>query len=145
VHGVRVKKQIHMTSVEYRESLKKKTSHTKKQFNKEKNRSNYEVAFSQLWRATVKDSLPVEEYQFSEDRRWRFDFAFPDEKLAVELDGGQWMPGGGRHNTDDDREKINAATILGWCVIRFSGTQFMSDPIGCIEIVKRALEARRIN
>ena len=38
------------------------------------------------------------EYKFHKTRKWRFDFAYPDIQLAVEIDGGQWRAGGGRHN-----------------------------------------------
>lgn len=51
---------------------------------------------------------------------WRFDYAWPSVKIAIELDGGQWKPGGGKHGTDDDYHKINVATSLGWKVYRFT-------------------------
>lgn len=41
---------------------------------------------------------PVAEYRFHETRKWRFDHAWPDRKLALEIDGGVWQNGGGRHN-----------------------------------------------
>ncbi len=63
------------------------------------------------------------EYRFHPTRRWRFDLAWPARRLAVEVDGGQWMAGGGRHNTDADREKLNAAAIAGWRVLRYSPRQ----------------------
>lgn len=86
----------------------------------------------------------IREYHFFAPwRGWRFDFAFPvarDCLIAVEIDGGQFMTGGGRHNTDADREKLNTAAALGWRVLRFSGTQIRSDPAACIALVRRALE-----
>ena len=59
--------------------------------------------------------------------------------IAVEIDGGQWVTGGGRHNTDKDREKINTAAIMGWRVLRFSGSQLTKDPIGCIDMIRYAI------
>ncbi len=60
---------------------------------------------------------PVREYRFHPERRWRFDFAWPDIKLAVEIDGR------GRHQTvvgvRNDCEKLNEALRLGWRVLRF--------------------------
>ena len=70
---------------------------------------------------------------------WRFDFAWPDSKLAVEIDGGQWMAGGGRHNTDGDRLKLNTAATLGWRVLRFSVKTMGDDPVGCLKKVEEAL------
>lgn len=55
------------------------------------------------------------------DRDWRFDFAFPDAMLAVEVEGGAWT--NGRHTRGagfaGDCDKYNAATMLGWRVLRF--------------------------
>ena len=69
---------------------------------------------------------PVTEYAFAKHlgRRWRFDFAWPDRLLAVEIDGGAWVPGGGRHTRGAgfaaDHDKMNRATLLGWRILRFT-------------------------
>jgi very-short-patch-repair endonuclease len=55
------------------------------------------------------------------------------------VDGGQHVAGGGRHNTDTDRAKLNAAALLGWRVLRFSGAMLANDPIGCIDALRQAL------
>jgi very-short-patch-repair endonuclease len=63
----------------------------------------------------------VKEHVFHPVRKWRFDVAFPDAKLAVEIDGGAWSKG--RHVRGkgfiEDQRKTNAAAILGWRVLRF--------------------------
>jgi very-short-patch-repair endonuclease len=60
------------------------------------------------------------EHKFHPTRRWRLDFAWPDHKLAVEIDGGIWA--NGRHNRgagiEADCQKYLAATLLGWRIIR---------------------------
>jgi very-short-patch-repair endonuclease len=65
---------------------------------------------------------PAREFRFHPLRRWRFDFAFPDVKLAVEVEGGTWA--GGRHNRGagmaEDMNKYNAATLAGWRVLRYT-------------------------
>lgn len=71
---------------------------------------------------------------------WRFDFAWPNHKVAVEIDGGQWMAGGGRHNTDEDRLKINTATTMGWKVLRFSVKTMHDDPMSCIKKIVEILK-----
>ena len=76
--------------------------------------------------------LPVaeEEYRFApkpppgeKRRQWRFDFAWPDKKIAIEYEGGIWK-GKSRHTTGkgfrDDCIKYNEAQALGWKVYRFS-------------------------
>ena len=65
---------------------------------------------------------PEVEVQFAKPRRWRFDFAWPKLKLALEVDGGVFLPGGGRHSRGAgyraDCEKFAEAAIQGWRVIR---------------------------
>lgn len=77
------------------------------------------------------------EYRFCPPRLWRFDWAWlrTGDKFAVEVDGGQWAAGGGRHNRDSDREKLNVAVALGWYVYRFSTQQLETDPASCVELV----------
>lgn len=82
------------------------------------------------------------EYRFHPTRKWRFDYAWPTERVAVEIDGGQWVANGGRHNRDSDREKLNQAAAQGWRVLRFSTQQVDRDPGGCVELLKRALQCR---
>jgi very-short-patch-repair endonuclease len=60
------------------------------------------------------------EVRFHPTRRWRFDFAFPDEKIAVEVEGGTWVNGAhsrGKH-FESDCEKYGEAAVLGWTVLR---------------------------
>ena len=63
---------------------------------------------------------PTVEFKFHPVRRWRFDLAWPDRKLYVEVDGGTWV--GGRHNRgkgyEADCEKLNTAAIAGWRGLR---------------------------
>src|SRR5258706_14640224 len=66
-----------------------------------------------------------EQFQFHPTRRWRFDFAWPDFKIAFEIEGAIWMRGGGGHShpigIDPDVEEYNAAALLGWRIIRITG------------------------
>lgn len=69
---------------------------------------------------------PVQrEYRFNPERRWRFDFAWPEKRVAVEIEGGVWS--GGRHTRGSgfiaDCEKYNAATFAGWRIFRFTAAQ----------------------
>lgn len=82
---------------------------------------------------------PQAEYQFCLPRKWRFDWAWVDQRVAVEIDGGQWLANGGRHNTDADRDKLNAAAALGWRVLRFSTQQLDTDPMTCVDLLRLAL------
>jgi len=63
---------------------------------------------------------PVRELVFAPPRRWRFDFAWVDRMIALEIEGGVFA--GGRHVRgaafEKDAEKYNAATVMGWQVYR---------------------------
>lgn len=60
---------------------------------------------------------PAREHEFCDVRKWRFDFAYPSLRLAVEVDGS------GFHTSDKgkrlDQEKRNAAVELGWRVVAY--------------------------
>lgn len=102
------------------------------------------LPFGVLWRILAPDQpAPRTELEFVEGCRYRFDYAWPDEQVAVEVDGGQWMPYGGRHARDKDRDKHNLATAEGWLVFHFSPQQLVDDPGACVRLVIRALERAR--
>ena len=64
-----------------------------------------------------------ERFRESPLKDWRFDFAWRDERVAVEVEGGTWVDG--RHvrggGYADDCTKYNWAARLGWTVFRFTG------------------------
>lgn len=72
--------------------------------------------------ATLTRCECLREYRFHPKRLWRFDYALPALKLAIEIEGGTWS--GGRHITPTgflkDMEKYNTATSMGWSVLRFT-------------------------
>ena len=81
---------------------------------------------------------PEREVRLIPGRKSQCDFVWrPD--VVVEIDGGQFQLHGGRHNTDADREKMNALAIAGFRVLRFSGTMLKNDPAGCIDTLRRCL------
>lgn len=65
-----------------------------------------------------------QEYAFHGERRWRFDFAWPEQRVAVEVEGGIWS--NGRHTRgsgfEDDCEKYNEAAVDGWRVLRVTSS-----------------------
>lgn len=71
----------------------------------------------------------VPEFRFHPTRRWRFDYAFPARRVAIEVEGGVWSYG--RHNRPkgfiNDMEKYNAATALGWRVFRCTPQQLLQE------------------
>ena len=69
-----------------------------------------------------------QEFQFHTTRKWRADFHIKNTKLLIEVEGGIWS--GGRHTRGKgylgDMEKYNAATMMGFQVLRFSTEQVTS-------------------
>ena len=80
--------------------------------------------------------LGIREYPFD---RWRVDLAWPSALLAVEVDGGQWKAGGGKHGRASDYVKLRRLTLAGWRVLRFTVGEVASDPLGCIADIRQAL------
>lgn len=73
---------------------------------------------------------PARELAFAKPARaWRFDFSWPDLRLACEVDGGTKF-GKSRHSRGDgfekDADKFNAAARMGWIVLRFT-TRMVRD------------------
>lgn len=106
-------------------------------------KSKGEEAFANAWRVWISDrpgDQPAREYHFSRERNWRFDFAFPETKVAVEIDGGSWS--GGRHNRGSgfakDCEKFNAAAADGWRVFRFTTQMVTKNARAAVEMVDAA-------
>ena len=86
-------------------------------------RQNLEAAFELWLRQNPDIAKPTPEYRFAPPRRWRFDFAWPDQRVAVEIEG--LTHGGGRHQRVEgflaDCEKYEAALMEGWRVYRVPG------------------------
>ena len=62
------------------------------------------------------------EYKFSKKRKFRFDIAIPESKIAVEFEGGIYVQG--RHTRGKsyalDCNKYNLALKEGWKVLRYT-------------------------
>jgi very-short-patch-repair endonuclease len=79
------------------------------------------------------------EHRFDPVRRWKFDFAMPEQMIAVEVEGGTFTSG--RHSRgagyERDCEKYAEAAIAGWRVIRATTAQAKSGT--ALEWVKRMM------
>ena len=81
----------------------------------------------------------------TEPRRFKvkskeFDMAWVRERVLLELDGGQWTTGGGRHNSDADRWKTLEAQAAGWRVLHVSYTMLTCDPWRVLRILAEVLQ-----
>jgi very-short-patch-repair endonuclease len=100
-------------------------------------KSTLEQGFLTVWAADKSRPMPRRQYCFHPARRWRFDFAWPDAMVAVEVEGGVWT--GGRHTRgagfQADCRKYNAAVLLGWRVLRYTATDLRERPVQVCEEV----------
>lgn len=119
-----------------------------------------EAAFLFHWRVLAPDApQPKREYRFAAEavggpgrglrerlkraglRDWRFDFAWPEQMVAVECEGGIYtrQAHGSISGILRDIEKYNAATSLGWRVFRVTRRMLEEDPEGVIRMILEAL------
>ena len=106
------------------------------------NQSFGEALFVYYWRAlALYAPMPATEYRFHPVRKWKFDFAWPRVKVAVEIEGGAFSKG--RHTRgkgfEGDCEKYNAALDAGWRVYRFTPGMLKYSPSECIAQVVEAI------
>lgn len=134
--------------------------------------SELEIQFARLWNTLAGEiPMPQREFKFNDQRGWRFDFAWPSQKLALEIEGdtrgravichacgarvrsvgtagklGRELRLGGRHTRatgfQSDCDKYNTATALGWSILRFTSEDLTSRPIQSIELVQSLLLTR---
>ena len=89
---------------------------------------------------------PVQQYsvRLDDGRMVRLDAAYPEARVAVELDGAAFH--GSRSARERDLRRDSALAALGWVVLRFSYDRLMRDPEGCrreiIAVIRRRLAKR---
>lgn len=84
----------------------------------------------------------VKELEFCPGRKWRFDYALPEVKIAVEVEGGTYKTRtyrnkdgvlitttGGRHNS---------ATVLGWRLIRVVPAELLTNKT--IDLIRQTIK-----
>lgn len=86
---------------------------------------------------------PTPEHRFAAPRQWRFDYAWTDHRVALEVEGGVWT--GGRHvrgkGMIEDMEKYNAATLRNWRLLRVTPSQLCTAET--IDMLRAALSQGR--
>ena len=107
------------------------------------NQSDLEAAFLFYLRAAGLPE-PVAQYRDKKTfgRGFAWDFAYPEARLLIEVQGGQWANGKTAHtwgkSFQRDCEKLNAAQLAGWRQLNFC--RGMIDAGDVAEIVKEALK-----
>lgn len=89
---------------------------------------------------------PVREHVFDSKRKWRFDFCWPEQRVAVEVEGGLNKAQSGHRSKagiQRDVDKYNAATVQGWKVLRVTADMLTLNPVGFVELLRISLKHHR--
>jgi very-short-patch-repair endonuclease len=70
-------------------------------------------------------------------QQWKIDIAFPDKRIAIEIDGWAWHTDVQRFRTD--RYKGNALVGAGWTLLRFTWHDLTNRPAYVIAQIRAAL------
>ena len=85
---------------------------------------------ARFWEAVGLPS-PSPEFKFYPTRKWRFDYCYPEKKIAIEIEGGAFTKG--RHTRGlgfiNDMEKYNHAVLMGWKLLRYTPTNIDFEQI----------------
>lgn len=81
---------------------------------------------------------PQEEYRFASPRRFKFDYAFPDQMIAIEYEGINSQFSG--HTTlvgyTINCQKYNLALKLGWKILRYTAKNYKEVLVDLPELLK---------
>lgn len=136
-----------------RKAAKKRPPTRNRPGSRKRKPSKWEMTFAALCEVN-EWPVPVREYRFHEPdalfpkkRQWRFDFAWPEIKLAAELDGGLFRPMSGHRSPmglTADRTKDSVAQLQGWMVLRFTELHFREGIVEPImnEAFRQRMEGR---
>lgn len=84
----------------------------------------------------------LKEYRFNQRRKWRFDYAIPEHRVALEVEGGVFTQG--RHVRPQgflgDIEKYNTATLMGWKLLRTTPSDLLTTKT--LEMLKCAINVQ---
>ncbi len=73
-------------------------------------------------------AAPVAEHKFHPERKWRQDFAWPEYRVCMEVEGAVWTNGGHSRGSGKirDHEKFTAAAVLGWRILYCQPSDLMT-------------------
>lgn len=97
-----------------------------------------------LFRAALKTAglpIPTPEFAFAEGRKFRWDYAWVPQKVALEQQGGIWVRGAHGRGTGivRDIEKFSLGAALGWRLLLVEPKDLCSAHN--LNLIRMALEA----
>jgi len=93
----------------------------------------YQAAFDVLKKYDIIPQYPI--------LRYRADFAIPEERIVIEIDGHNYHSSKKKVAADNKRDRHMLS--LGWIVIRFSGSEVYRNPYDCANEVDAIIIGRR--
>jgi very-short-patch-repair endonuclease len=86
---------------------------------------------------------PMLQYEVRDGDRFvgRVDFAYPEERVAIEADGFRYHDG--RRGFDDERARGNELEAMGWRVLRVTAKHLEEYPDAVVAWISRALARER--
>lgn len=87
-------------------------------------------------RLAKKAGLPPADFQHRVGR-YRIDFAYPELMIAIEVDG--YGPRSSRRRFQDDLDRQNVLTTLGWTVLRFTWNDAVRRPEYVAAVILEAI------
>ena len=114
-----------------------------RKLSKAKKASALEEKFGRIWKAIGGPELE-REVRLIPGRLFRFDFCDRRSLVCIEIHGGCWMRGGGRHSRGSgfqlDRFKVSAAQELGYIVYELTSKDITVERLSHIlSVVKSRL------
>jgi very-short-patch-repair endonuclease len=110
----------------------------------QRERSAKERLERMLWDRINEAGLPMPETQYHwarPERMFRSDFAYVEERILIEVQGGIWAANPGRHNRgsgyQDDARRTNLAMQLGWRLLAFTEAMIRSGE--AVQTIRQAL------
>ena len=81
------------------------------------------------------------EFLFMKDRKYAMDYAWPEYKLCLEVEGGIFMKGNSGHSSGTgiqrDMDKISQSAALGWRTIRVTPNDLFTEKT--IKLIKKCI------
>ena len=109
--------------------------------NKYDNKSDLEEALATQMKQ-VGLPAPVRQFKAIPGRKFKFDFAWVEQKLLAEVQGAIWKGGEGGHSSGvgimRDHEKNNLAVINGWRVLYVNGNTIRSGE--AVDMIEEAVK-----
>jgi very-short-patch-repair endonuclease len=89
----------------------------------------------------------VQNYRFLyPERRFEIDFAYPEKKAGIEIQGGQYMKKSGHNSATGlsrDYEKQNLALLNGWKILQYGTAEVRKNPFKILNEIKFLISGQK--